>query len=118
MRKAGRKSYKEEIQAIRHLSALTPTYFDFLKEMLDPKSEKADRKWAGEQISKMVVKTIPQDVTSGGETLPTPILYVQSDNSNKQDNADDQEGQSSAGGNVGEQDNIDSTVPDSESSVG
>ena len=98
----GRKSFKEEIQAIRYIGELVPDYFAFLKEMLTGEDKK-DKKWASDQMNKLVIKTIPQDITTGGEAMPQPILnYVQSDNSNEEGDKAESENTSPAGGDVSE----------------
>lgn len=81
---AGRKSWTEELQIAQRYSDLTEPAFRVLKEMLDS-DDKNDKKWAVEQLGKAFVKMIPQDITSGGKELPTPILaYVRSDNSSEE----------------------------------
>lgn len=80
----GRKSWTEELQIAQRYSDLTEPAFKVLKEMLESE-DKADRKWAVEQLSKAFVKMIPQDITSGGKELPQPILYhVHSNDSNEE----------------------------------
>lgn len=60
------------------------------------------------------------ELTGGdGKDLPTPILmtaYVSDDHSHKEDNKSEEENQSNTGGNVSEQDNINSSVFDTLSS--
>lgn len=75
MAKAGRKSYFEELNIAQRYADLTPKAFAVLNEMLDSE-DKSDRKWAVEQLQKGIVKMIPQDITSGGEVLPTPIISL------------------------------------------
>ena len=69
---AGRKSWTEERKIAQRYSDLTEPAFQVLKDMLESE-DKADKKWAVEQLSKAFVKMIPQDVTSGGKEL-TPLL--------------------------------------------
>lgn len=64
----GRKSYFEELDIGRRYADLTPKAFKVLNEMLESE-EKADQKWAVEQLSKGLVKMIPQDHTSGGKPI-------------------------------------------------
>lgn len=64
----GRKSYLEELQIAQRYADLTEPAFKVLKEMLESE-DKADRKWAVEQLSKAYTKMIPQDITSGGQAL-------------------------------------------------
>jgi len=52
------------------------------------------------------------DVTSGNNPIPILGTYVRTDNSNNQDNKDVQADTSSVGGNVSEQDGINSLIPD------
>lgn len=65
---AGRKSWTEELQIAQRYSDLTEPAFKVLNEMLQSE-DKADRKWAVEQLGKAYVKMIPQDHTSGGQPL-------------------------------------------------
>lgn len=86
MGQAGRKSWTEELKIAQRYSDLTEPAFNVLREMLESE-DKADKKWAVEQLGKAFVKMIPQDVTSGGKELPQPILALhelRSDNSNKE----------------------------------
>ena len=71
MAKAGRKGWKEELNIAQRYADLTPKAFKVLKEMLESE-EKADKKWAVEQLGKGFQKMIPQDldITSGGEPIP------------------------------------------------
>lgn len=66
--KGGRKSWTEELNIAQRYSDLTEPAFKVLMEMLESE-EKADKKWAVEQLGKAFVKMIPQDVTSGGQPL-------------------------------------------------
>lgn len=66
--RGGRKSWTEELQIAQRYSDLTEPAFRVLLEMLNSE-EKADRKWAVEQLSKGFVKMIPQDHTSGGQPI-------------------------------------------------
>lgn len=68
MAKTGRKGFGEELELLRRYTALTEPFFKVLTEMLNSE-EKADKKWAAEQLGKAYVKMIPQDVTSGGQPL-------------------------------------------------
>lgn len=71
----GRKSWTEELKIKERYSALSEPFFQVLKEHLDS-DEKKDRQWAAERIEKAYIKMIPQDVTSGGKELPTPIMQL------------------------------------------
>jgi hypothetical protein len=115
MAKAGRKSLMEELEIKRRYADLAPKYFKALNEFLES-PEKSERKFALEQLGKAFTKMIPQDVTSGGKELPTPILakveYVSSNNSNKEDNTTKQEDQSSSRGDECQQDNKHTSILD------
>jgi hypothetical protein len=75
MAQAGRKSWTEELQMAQRYSDLSEPAFKVLRKMLDS-DDKADQKWAVEQLGKAFVKMIPQDFTSGGKELPTPIISI------------------------------------------
>ena len=75
MAQAGRKSWTEELQMAQRYADLSPKAFKVLNTMLDSE-DKADQKWAVEQLGKAFVKMIPQDITSGGKQLPTPIISL------------------------------------------
>lgn len=116
---AGRKSLKEEIQVVKYMAELAPKTFKFIGKMLDSE-EKADKKWASEQMNKLFSKAVPteSDLTSGG--LPIPILTnpnVQPNNSNTEDTGDVTENQSDTRGDISVQDNINPPTPDSTSAV-
>jgi hypothetical protein len=66
--KGGRKSWTEELNIAQRYSDLSEPFFEVIRESL-ASEDKADRKWAVEQLSKAYVKMIPQDFTSGGEAL-------------------------------------------------
>lgn len=68
MGKPGRKSWTEELQIAQRYSDLTEPAFKVLLQMLKSR-DKADRKWAVEQLGKAYVKMIPQDHTSGGQPI-------------------------------------------------
>lgn len=68
MAKAGRKGWIEELRLYERYSDLTEDYFRVLKEHLNSE-EKKDQQWAASELSKGLVKMIPQDVTSGGEPI-------------------------------------------------
>lgn len=87
MAKAGRKSWTEELEIAERYSALSVPFFKFIKKMLDS-PELADQKWAAERLEKAFVKMIPQDLTSGGKTLPTPIISLHALQRNDSDSED------------------------------
>lgn len=64
----GRKSWVEELKIAQRYADLSEPYFQFFVEMYNSE-DKADKKWANEQLSKAFVKMIPQDMTSGGERI-------------------------------------------------
>lgn len=68
----GRKSWTEELRIAQRYADLSEDYFLFLKEMY-ASEDKADKKWASEQLGKAYIKMIPQDITSGGEKVQ-PLL--------------------------------------------
>lgn len=70
MGKAGRKGWKEELDIGRRYTDLSEDFFAILKEFAQSE-DKADRKWAAEQLGKGFVKMIPQQVESpdGGFVL-------------------------------------------------
>lgn len=70
--KGGRKSWTEELQIAQRYADLSEEYFAFLKEMYESE-DKADKKWATEQLSKAYTKMIPQDLNLGGKK-DQPIL--------------------------------------------
>lgn len=75
MNKGGRKSWTEELNIANRYAELSVPYFKVLKKALDSEDDK-DQKWAVEQLGKAFVKMIPQDITSGGKELPTPIFAL------------------------------------------
>lgn len=87
MAKAGRKSWNEELNIAQRYSDLSEPFFKILKKNLES-GDDAKERWAVEQLSKAYVKMIPQDVTSGGKELPTPIISldaIRRNNSTTQD---------------------------------
>lgn len=75
MAQAGRKGWKEELNIAQRYSDLTEPFFRILKKNLESGDDEKE-KWAVEQLSKAYVKMIPQDITSGGKELPTPIISL------------------------------------------
>jgi hypothetical protein len=85
--KTGRKTLKDEIKIVERLAALSEPTFRYIRGMLDSE-EKADKKWAVEQMIKLYSKCIPTEITgAGGEALfPKPLLNALHDNiSNEED---------------------------------
>lgn len=69
---AGRKSLRDEIKIVQHLSELTEPTFKFIKLMFEA-GDKTDKKWAVEQLTKLYGKCIPQ----AGDDLDNPIYQKQ-----------------------------------------
>lgn len=66
-------------------------------------------KYVGEVADKI-------DHTTNGKDLPTPLLaYVSSNNSNKESNGNEKTSEVHSGGDISKQDNIDSLIPDPQS---
>jgi len=81
---AGRKSLRDEVEIIKRYSDLSAPYFKFLRECLEGE-DKADKKWAADNLKGAYAKMIPQDLTSGGEQItPAIINIVAPDGSNIQ----------------------------------
>ena len=57
---AGRKSLKDEIRVVQYMTELAEPTFKYIKAMYDA-GEKADKKWASEQMMKLYAKAVPQD---------------------------------------------------------
>lgn len=77
---AGRKSKFEEVQIAQRYTDLSVKAFQFLTECLNGKN-KANKKWAVEQLSKGFVKMIPQVNKIGGDPdnqTPIPIYSAKS----------------------------------------
>lgn len=74
MNKSGRKGFGEELKIVERYSALTEPFFKVIQEML-ASEEKADKKWAVEQLNKAYTKMIPQDITTGGDKLEIIPIY-------------------------------------------
>lgn len=65
----GRKAKWEELKIAQRYADLTEPFFNTLIKMLNS-DDKADNKWAVEQIGKGFVKMIPQQITGeGGEAI-------------------------------------------------
>lgn len=65
---AGRKSMRDEVEVIRRYADLSGPYFKFLKECLEGE-DKADKKWAADNLKGAYAKMIPQDLTTGGDSI-------------------------------------------------
>jgi hypothetical protein len=64
----GRKNFGEEIQLIRRYSELSEPFFNFLKDKITKGTEA--EKWEAVKVLKGAYeKMIPQDLTSGGESI-------------------------------------------------
>ena len=72
---AARKTLFEELQLHQRYSELTPKYFKFLNEVLDSE-DKNNKKWACEQLTKILARAIPQVPTDeDGNVLVKLISY-------------------------------------------
>jgi hypothetical protein len=58
-----------------------------------------------------------RDITSGDNPIAILSNVIPSDNSDKKDNTDEETDKSCSGGDIGEQDSIDTPLPDSSGSV-
>jgi hypothetical protein len=67
----GRKSIKDEIQAVKYITALAPKAFAVIEACLGG-DDKADRKWGAEQMTKLVAKALPTTI-EGDEENPLKI---------------------------------------------
>lgn len=95
----------------------------FAKEFLEtlPDDEKIEylKTLPAEIVWKMAEGNPQTDVTSGGEKInPTPIINVSTNNSDKQDTGNEQKSTNSAGGNISQQDHIDTPILDSNGTIG
>jgi hypothetical protein len=68
----GRKSFKDEIQVVKYMTELAGPTFAYIKAMYEA-GEKADKKWATEQMIKLYSKAIPQ----AGDDKDNPIFTQQ-----------------------------------------
>lgn len=78
--KTGRKSKYEEIAIAQRYSDLSEKAFVFLTECLNGRNKK-EKMWAVEQLSKGLVKMIPQVQQIGGDPnnqTPIPIYNAKS----------------------------------------
>lgn len=75
MRK-GRKSKAEELKIIDRYAALAEPFFKVLEEALNG-TNKREKHWAIEQLSKGFVKMIPQKLAGDPDNrTPIPLLYA------------------------------------------
>ena len=68
------KTYEETLLIKQRYADLTPDAFKVLKEAL-ASEDKADKKWAVEQLNKAFVKMIPQAVEGVEDGQPNKISY-------------------------------------------
>lgn len=61
----GRKSFKDEIQIVKYLTALAPQTFKYIEAMYET-GDKPDKKWAIEQMIKLYGKAMPTEITGEG----------------------------------------------------
>ena len=83
----GRKGLGEEMAIKRRYAALSEPFFKVLQEFLESE-DKADRKFAIEQLGKGFTKMIPQSIDGGEDEQgnPIPLLYaLRNHDSNKED---------------------------------
>ena len=73
-KKKGRKTYGEDMQIKERYCELTEPFFKVLKKFL-ASDNKADKKWAVEQLNRGFVKMIPQ-VLAGDKDNPIVIEGV------------------------------------------
>lgn len=115
---AGRKSLKDEIAVLRRYEQLAPKVFGFVQKMFESGSME-DQKWAADWIKPAYAKMIPQKI--GGDPdnrTPIPILGIQdvsTNNSNKENTQPLSEDTGSTRGDVSQQNHIDTTLPDQQS---
>jgi hypothetical protein len=81
----GPKGYGEELKIKQRYADLSDKVFAFYIECFE-KGDKADKKWAAEQVAKGLVKMIPQDLTSGGQAFKYSIVQYGCDDSLKIEN--------------------------------
>lgn len=118
---AGRKSLKDEMAVLKRFEQLSPQVFEYLTKCLNGES-KEDKKWAMDWLKAGYAKMIPQKI--GGDPndrTPIPILGVQNvptNNGNQQNTQAQQENTGDTGGNIGEQDNLNTPIPDKPGTVG
>lgn len=89
----GRKTKLQEFNLITRADKFAPIFWDKLEEWMNS-GDSDKEKFAMQEFNKIQTKRIPQDITSGGKELPTPIMAineVHTDNSNKQDSEAEQE---------------------------
>ena len=70
-----RKSLKDEVRVLEYMSDLSPKVFEAIKKSLE--GDKADKRWAVEQMMKLYAKSVPQKI--GGDPdnrTPIPLLYA------------------------------------------
>lgn len=79
---AGRKSLKEEIKVIERMVELAGPTFDYIKLCLTA-GEKEDKRWASEQMMKLYMKAIPQEIGTDPENPIVAIIkYAQPNGDN------------------------------------
>jgi hypothetical protein len=99
------------------------TMKEYAKELLACQTEEERQEFLEgldkDVIWKMAEGNPQTDITSGGEKInPIPIINVLPNNSDQQNNTDVKEAENSTGGNISEQDNINSNILDSVKPVG
>lgn len=111
----GRKSLKDEVRMFERYSELSIPYFRVLKTRLES-GIKEDENWATEILTKAFVKMIPQETElSGKDGAPIPILTITNvsvNDGNQQNSPDEEANQGSTGGDISQQDNLDTPIVD------
>ena len=72
---SGRKTLKEELQIKQRYADLSEPFFEFLLACLEG-DDKADKKWAAEQLSKAYVKMIPQTLQGDEDGGPIQVKVI------------------------------------------
>lgn len=102
---AGRKNFGIELRIEQRYADLAEPAFKFIKECLES-DNKADKKWAYEQLNKGFARMIPQiQKISGDENNNTPIPVtilkdVRSDQSSIQDTEPQEAVEDNSGGDI------------------
>lgn len=78
----GRKSWTEELNIAQRYSDLSKPFFKVIKQCLESE-DKADQKWAVEQLSKAFVKMIPQKI--GGDIENPLIIQISKESAERYD---------------------------------
>lgn len=97
----GNPGYRKLRMVSEKVDKFSEVWWKKWEEMIDGEDKQSVRV-AMTEFNKLQCKMIPQDITSGGKELPTPLLaYVQSNDSDKEDYAVEGENTSSTRGDIG-----------------